>query len=77
MLQRLGLGVHTMKEKDALFFYQLILLLSDTRKLGVWKDPRQSYYSKVEKWTNIYAAQLVLGGMMTEKLTLSQQAFTA
>ena len=50
------------KEKDCLFFYQLLLPFCDTRKSGVDNDPRMSYYSEVESWSNAYALQLGLGG---------------
>eukprot|EP00957_Ditylum_brightwellii_P132617 10113286-Ditylum_brightwellii.AAC.1 len=66
-LQRLGLGPDKMKEKDTLWFYQLILPMCDIRKFGIRNDPRPSYYSKVETWTNIYAAHLGLGGSYSKK----------
>ena len=46
---------------DALFFYQLLLPLHDTKKT-IQGDPRQLYYSEKSKWTNVYAAELGLMG---------------
>eukprot|EP00957_Ditylum_brightwellii_P042151 3192495-Ditylum_brightwellii.AAC.1 len=56
-----------MKGKDALWFYQLTLPMCEIKKSGIRKEPRQSYYSIVETWTNIYAAQLGLGGAYSKK----------
>eukprot|EP00957_Ditylum_brightwellii_P077142 5862664-Ditylum_brightwellii.AAC.2 len=36
-------------------------------KSGIRNDPCKSYYSKVEKYTDIYAAQLGLGGAYSKK----------
>eukprot|EP00957_Ditylum_brightwellii_P054593 4136687-Ditylum_brightwellii.AAC.1 len=41
--------------------------MCDTSKSGIRNDPRKSYYSKAEKYTNIYAAQLGLGGAYLKK----------
>eukprot|EP00957_Ditylum_brightwellii_P188523 14352308-Ditylum_brightwellii.AAC.1 len=57
-----------MKGKDVLWFYQLILPMCEIKKSAVGKDPRQSYYSKVGTWTNIYAAHLGLGGAYSKKI---------
>eukprot|EP00957_Ditylum_brightwellii_P004235 321922-Ditylum_brightwellii.AAC.1 len=57
-----------MKGKDVLWFYQLILPMCEIKKSGVRKEPCQSYYSKVETRTNIYAAHLGLGGAYSKKL---------
>eukprot|EP00957_Ditylum_brightwellii_P085001 6463230-Ditylum_brightwellii.AAC.1 len=56
-----------MKQKDALWFYQLLLPMCDVLKSGIREDPCKSYYSKEEKYTNIYAAQLGLGGTYSKK----------
>ena len=57
------------KEKDCLFFYQLLFPFCDTHKSGIENDPRMSYYSKVELWTNAYALQLGLGGSYGHKFS--------
>eukprot|EP00957_Ditylum_brightwellii_P000922 74087-Ditylum_brightwellii.AAC.2 len=41
--------------------------MCDTSKSGTRNDPHKSYYSKVKKYTNIYAAQLGLGGAYSKK----------
>eukprot|EP00957_Ditylum_brightwellii_P181631 13835862-Ditylum_brightwellii.AAC.1 len=56
-----------MKQKDALWFYQLLLPICDTLKSEIRNDPQKSYYSKVEKYAIIYAAQLGLGGAHSKK----------
>ena len=54
MLKKLGLTADKVKNLDALFFFQLILPLCDTKKSGIDGDPRMSYYTDVEKYTNVY-----------------------
>ena len=51
-----------METGNFLFFYQPILPICDTKKSGIDDDPRMSYYSAVEKWSNIYTVHLGLGG---------------
>ena len=51
-----------MDEKDCLFFYQLILPICDPSLSGVADDPRKSFYTEVERFSNLYAAQIGLGG---------------
>eukprot|EP00957_Ditylum_brightwellii_P122805 9364896-Ditylum_brightwellii.AAC.1 len=62
-----GMGPERMKQKDALCFYQLLLPMCDTSKSGIMNDPCKSYYSKVEKYTNIYSAQLGLDSAYSKK----------
>ena len=49
-------------EKNFLFFYQLVLPICDTERSGIKDDVILPYYSQVEKWSNLYAYQLGLGG---------------
>eukprot|EP00957_Ditylum_brightwellii_P105731 8063465-Ditylum_brightwellii.AAC.2 len=56
-----------MKQKDALWFYQLLLHMRDVLQSGIRNYPCKSYYSKVEKYTIIYTAQRGLGGTYSKK----------
>ena len=67
VLKSLGLNKKTIEEKDCLFFYQLLLPFCDTQKSGLHNDPRMSYYSELESWTNGYALQIGLGGSYGHK----------
>ena len=51
-----------MKFNDALLLYKLILTRYSVRKSVIRKDPQKDYYSEVDKWSNIYAAPIGLGG---------------
>ena len=50
------------RERDFLFFYQIMLPLCDTSLSGIREDTWISYYSEVERWSNLYAYQIGLGG---------------
>ena len=55
---------------DALFYYQLLLPLTDPEKGDVPGDARVAYYTKVETNTNTYAFRdLKLGGTYGHKFT--------
>ena len=54
-------------ERDYLFYYQLLLPIGDTTKSKIENDPRMSYYSKVENWSNMYSFQIGLGGTYGHK----------
>lgn len=59
LMARLGLTRSRLLAKDALFFYDLILPINDTRHPKAFEnDPRLPFYSNVERWTQIYAAQI-------------------
>ena len=62
LLQRIGLDDAWRKDNYAPFFHQLILPICSVIKSGIRNGLRKEYYSKVEKWSNMYAAQLGLGG---------------
>ena len=59
LLKKLGLKADTLleadKAPDALFFYQLLLPISDPAKTGIDNDPRRGFYTEVSKHTNGYA----------------------
>jgi len=62
ILKHLGMCKRVLDEKNFLFFYQLVLPICDTERSGIKDDVRLPYYSQVEKWSNLYAYQLGLGG---------------
>ena len=68
LIQILGLDAACMKENSALFFYQLILPICSVIKSVINKDTRKYYYSEVDKWINIYADQISIGGAYSKKL---------
>jgi len=61
-LKKLGLTAERIHDKDAFFFLQLLLPIGDPSKSGVEDDPRMPFYSKVETWTRLYAAEESIGG---------------
>ena len=68
-LKRLGLTKRRMKEGDALFFHQCLLPMCDTAKTDIPNDPRRSYYSRVESWSNTYIYQNRLSLYDSEQCT--------
>ena len=50
-LEKLGLTKERMHNRDALFWYQLLLPIHDTVRTGIEEDPRSSFYSDVEGYT--------------------------
>jgi hypothetical protein len=62
LLKKLRLSKRRILEGDALFFFQLLLPICDPKKSGVLDDPRMPYYSKVERWSQKYAADIGLMG---------------
>ena len=49
------------REREFLF-YQLLLHLCDTTLSGIREYKRITYYSEVDKWMNLYAYQIGIGG---------------
>ena len=49
------------RERD-LLFYQPLLHLCETTISGIREDKRITYYSEVDKSTNLYAYQVGIGG---------------
>ena len=63
LLRKLGMNTDVLEHNDCLFFfYQLLLPICNIEKSGVEGDPRMSYYSEVENWSNLYAIQIGLDG---------------
>lgn len=67
LLLQMGLTTDRMQNRDALFFYQLLLPMCDPSKSGINADPRKAFYSKVEGFTNSYAYSIGLGGSYGHK----------
>jgi hypothetical protein len=62
LLKIMGLTEERMKTGDALFFYQLLLPICDPKRSGIRGDARKPFYSEVERFSNIYAFSIGLGG---------------
>ena len=62
ILNKLGMTQRVIRERDFLFFYQLLLPLCDIYLSGIQEGKRLSYYSEVDKWSNLYAYHIGLGG---------------
>ena len=55
ILKKLGMTQCVIRERGFLFFYQIMLPLCDTPLSGIRESKRFPYYSKVDKWYNLYA----------------------
>ena len=62
VLNKLGLTAARIQDEDALFFYQLILPICDTKRSGIENDPRMSFYYELEFWTKKYILDNRIGG---------------
>jgi hypothetical protein len=62
LLKVIGLTEERMKTGDALFFHQLLLPICDPKCSGIKDDARKPFYSEVERFSNIYAFSIGLGG---------------
>jgi hypothetical protein len=62
LLKRIKLTKKRIVDGDALFFFQLLLPIGDSKKSGLENDPCLPYYSEVECWTQKYATSIRLGG---------------
>ncbi len=51
----MGLSKQMMEECDALFFYQLLLLIVDPAMSGINGDTKIGYYKEVARNTKLYA----------------------
>ena len=61
----------TRYQREGLFiFYRLMWPLCDTPLSGIREDKRPLYYYEVDKWQNIYAYQIGLGGSYTMVLKI-------
>jgi hypothetical protein len=50
------------EQHDTLFFFQLFFPICDPAKSGITDNPRMPFYSKVENWSQKYAATVGIGG---------------
>eukprot|EP00957_Ditylum_brightwellii_P040482 3063782-Ditylum_brightwellii.AAC.1 len=55
LLKKLGLSAKRMKDRDALFFCQLLFPICDASKSNVNGDSRKNFYTDVAHVTNQYA----------------------
>lgn len=62
LLEKMGLTPERMKDRDALFFHQLLLPMCDPSKSGIDGDPRKPFYTEVATCTNLYAIGVKGGG---------------
>jgi len=67
-LEKLGLTKERMRNEDALFWYQLLLPIHDTKRSGITDDPRASFYSDVEAYTQSYTTTNGYGGSYGHKI---------
>ena len=67
MLSKGGLTTARTIEGDDLFFNQLLLPICDPKRSGIQGDYRQSFFSEVEGFTNLYAYSIGLGGSYGHK----------
>jgi hypothetical protein len=56
-----GLTKTRLKKHDAFFFWQLLFPICDLAKSGIKDNPRLLFCSKVEKWSQKYAASMGIG----------------
>ena len=62
LLATMGLTHSRMKKIDAIFFYQLLLPMCNPARSGTLHEPRPPFYGEVEKFSQIYAIRIDLGG---------------
>jgi hypothetical protein len=62
LLKHMGLTKARLEQHDALFFFQLLFPICNPAKSGITDDPRMPFYSKVENWSQKYAATMGIGG---------------
>jgi hypothetical protein len=58
----MGLTKATLEKHDALFFFQLLFPICNPAKSSISDNPRMPFYSKVENWSQKYAATMGIGG---------------
>jgi hypothetical protein len=58
----MGLTKEKLLKHDAFFFWQLLFPICDPKRSGIANDPRLAFYSKVEGWSQKYAASIGVGG---------------
>ncbi len=57
-LKKMGLSKQRMEHCNALFFYQLLLLIVDPKMSGIDDDTRMGYYKDVARNTNMCACRV-------------------
>jgi hypothetical protein len=62
LLKHMGLTKARLEKHDALFFFQLLFPICDPAKSGITNNPRMPFFSKVENWSQKYAATMGIGG---------------
>ena len=62
LLKNLGMTQHIIRERESLFFYQLLLPMYDTPLSIIREGKWPLYYYEVEKLSNIYAYHIGLDG---------------
>ena len=67
ILSKIGMTGERIQTRYALLFNQLLLLMCEVGRSEIRGDPRKSYYCEVEKFSNIYGIQLVIGGTYGHK----------
>jgi hypothetical protein len=50
-----------METCDSLFFLQLLLPIADPKQSGIPDDPREAFYSKGSRFSNLYKFQADVG----------------
>ena len=55
LLKMMGLTPKRMKDKDALFIYQLLPPLGNPKESRIGDNPCEAYYMSVSEYTNLYA----------------------
>jgi hypothetical protein len=58
----MGLTKDRLMKHDASFFWQLLFPVCGPAQSGITNDPRLPFYSKVEGWSQKYAASIGIGG---------------
>lgn len=61
----MGLIPKRVKKKDALWFYQIVLLICKVSKSGIVDNPRINYYTDVEGFTYKYAGTIRVASSCT------------
>jgi hypothetical protein len=70
LLKHMGLTKERMQAGDSLFFYQLQLPMCDPKKSGIDSDPQKDFYSKIDKFSNLYAVEIGMGDAYSHKFEL-------
>ena len=69
ILKKLGITQRVIRERDFLFFYQIMFPLCDTSLSVIREDKWLPYYSEVDKWSNLYDYQIGPDGSYGHRFT--------